>query len=170
MVASIWPLRASLGPQRVGASRKRNGGTCVSNRSIGVTRLTFPATGLANAGGPTLTRPSRLPMRGPVDPMKVMMVERVSNADRARYTLRASPNARQPKDQTITISLQQGCPINDFPRSVEGAVPPFFRRRTRSVGGPNLSIAAAALDVIGPNGPFNLATTGKNNCRVGKNA
>jgi hypothetical protein len=39
--------------------------------------------------------------------MKSMMVERVSNADRARYALRASPNAHQPKDQTITISLPE---------------------------------------------------------------
>jgi hypothetical protein len=35
------------------------------------------------------------------------MVERVSNADRARYALRASPNARQRKDQTFTISLRE---------------------------------------------------------------
>jgi hypothetical protein len=40
--------------------------------------------------------------------MKSMMVERVSNAARARYALRASsPNARQQKDRTITISLQE---------------------------------------------------------------
>jgi hypothetical protein len=97
--------------------------------------------------------------------MKVMIVERVSNADRAKYTLRASPNARLRKDQTNTISLQQGCPINDFPRSVEGAVPPFFRRRTQPGGGQVSVSPRPPSDVIGPNGPFNLATTGKNNCR-----
>jgi hypothetical protein len=46
--------------------------------------------------------------------MKVMMVERVSNADRAGYTLRASPNARQPKDQTITIRSSTRMPYKRF--------------------------------------------------------
>src|SRR6516165_11672790 len=70
-------------------------------------------------------------MPGLIDLMKSTKVERVSNADRAGYALRASPNARRRKDQTYTISLQQGCPINDFPQSVEGAhYPPF------SDGGP----------------------------------
>jgi hypothetical protein len=77
--------------------------------------------------------------------MKTMMVERVSNADRAGYALRASSNARQGKDQTSSSSLQE--------------------RRTQNGGGANLSIAAAALDVIGRNRPFNLATTDKNDCR-----
>src|SRR5215472_8020893 len=108
-------------------------------------------------------------MPGLVDPMKSAKVERVSNADRAGYALRAFPNARRRKDQTKTISLQQGCPINNFPRSVKGAVPPFLRRRTHHRGGgPIQSIAATALDVIGRNGPFNLATTDKNDCREQK--
>ena len=80
-----------------------------------------------------------------VNPMKSMMVERVSNADRAGYALRASPNARQRKDRTITISLQE--------------------KEDPTEGWANLGIAAAALDVIGPKGPFNLATTDKNDCR-----
>jgi hypothetical protein len=46
-------------------------------------------------------------MRTLVKLVKASMVERVSNADRARYALRASPNARQQKDQTVTISLQE---------------------------------------------------------------
>src|SRR5215472_17786492 len=73
-------------------------------------------------------------MPGRIDLMKSTKVERVSNADRAGYALRASPNARRRKDQTLATSLQQGCPVNDFPRSGEGAVLPFFRRRTQSVG------------------------------------
>src|SRR6516225_6040087 len=101
-----------------------------------------------------------------IDPMMSKMVERVSNAARAKYTLRASPNARRRKEQTITISLQQGCPINDFPQSVEGAVPPFFRRRTqpRVVGQVSVSPRPPSM-LSGRNGPFNLATTGKNNSR-----
>jgi hypothetical protein len=83
-------------------------------------------------------------MRARVDSMKSMMVQRVSSADRARYALRASPNAHQRKDQTITISLQKG-------------VTPG--------GGPNLSIAVTALVLIGWKRPFNLATTDKNDCR-----
>src|SRR5271165_6101099 len=39
--------------------------------------------------------------------MKSNMVERVSNADPARYARRATPNAHQRKDQTIKISLQK---------------------------------------------------------------
>jgi hypothetical protein len=66
-----------------------------------------------------LASPAKLSMQAQVDSVKSMMVERVSNADRAGYALRAFPNAHQPKDQTITISLQ--------------------KRRTGS--GPNLSIA-----------------------------
>jgi uncharacterized protein (DUF2252 family) len=52
-----------------------------------------------------LPTPAKVSMRAQVDSMKAMMVERVSNADRARYALRASPNAHQRKDYTITISL-----------------------------------------------------------------
>src|SRR5215831_13840359 len=104
-------------------------------------------------------------MPGLVDPMKPTKVERVSNADRAGYALRAFPNARRRKDQTNTISLQQGCPINDFPRSVEGFSTPLFQTEGPAAGGPNQNIAATAREVIGWNGPFNLATTGKNNCR-----
>ena len=98
--------------------------------------------------------------------MKSTKVERVSNADRAGYALRASPNARRRKDQTYTISLQQGCPINDFPQSVEGALPPFFRRRTHHPGVGKIRISLRPpFNVIGWNGPFNLATTDKNDCR-----
>jgi hypothetical protein len=46
-----------------------------------------------------------MPVR--VDPMKAMMAERVSNADRAKYARCASPDARQRKDQTITISSSE---------------------------------------------------------------
>jgi hypothetical protein len=66
-----------------------------------------PATALENVGGPTPPTPATLPMRTRVNLMKAIMVERVSNAARARYALRASPNARQRKDRTITISLQE---------------------------------------------------------------
>jgi hypothetical protein len=66
-----------------------------------------PATALENVGAPTPPTPATLPMRTRVNLMKAIMVERVSNAARARYALRASPNARQRKDRTITISLQE---------------------------------------------------------------
>ena len=72
-------------------------------------------------------------MRAQVDSMKSMMVQRVSNADRARYALRVTPNAHQRKDQTITISPE---------------------RRNSIRGGPSLSIVAGALEVTGCKGPF----------------
>jgi hypothetical protein len=62
-----------------------------------------------------------MPVRTLVKRMKTTMVERVSNADRARYTLRTSPNARQGKDQAITISLQQR---EDHHRDGTAALPP----------------------------------------------
>ena len=96
--------------------------------------------------------------------MKVIMVERVSNADRARYTLPASPNARKRPDHYDLSSTRM--PYKRFFRGqLRVPVPPFSEGGPNQWGGPNLSIAAAALDVIGPNGPFNLATTGKNNSR-----
>jgi hypothetical protein len=91
-----------------------------------------------------LLSPAKLSMRAQVDSMKAMMVERVSNADRARYALRASPNAHQGKDQTIIISLQE--------------------REDHQRGGPNLSIATPLKHSI--DWPINLATTDKNDCRA----
>ena len=37
-----------------------------------------------------------------------IMVERASNADRARYVLRTSPSAHRRKDQTIKIYQEKG--------------------------------------------------------------
>jgi hypothetical protein len=79
--------------------------------------------------------------------MKTMMVERVSNpAGRGKGTRCAHPLTRA-KEKTRRLQS-------------------LFRKGGPKPGGPNLSIAAAALDVIGRNEPFNLATTGKNDCRA----
>src|SRR6516164_8766132 len=67
----------------------------------------FLATEPANVVAPMLPSRAKLLIRALVDSMKSVKVERVSNADRARYALRASPNAHRQKDQTFTISLQK---------------------------------------------------------------
>jgi hypothetical protein len=89
----------------------------------------FPATGLENVGAPMLLSPAKPSMRAQVDSMKSMMLERVSNADRVKYALRASPNAHLRKNQTITISIRQ--------------------RRNSTRDGPNLSITVPVFDLIG---------------------
>jgi len=78
--------------------------------------------------------------------MKSMMVGSALVTLIAQGTRCAHPLTRaNEKTRLFTISLQE--------------------RRTQPQGGPNQNIAAAALDVIGWNGPFNLATTDKNDCR-----
>jgi len=72
-------------------------------------------------------------MPAQVDSMKSNIVQRVSNADRARYALRATPNARLQKDQTIKISLQKG---------------------GLNRGGPNRSITLTAIDLTYPKRTF----------------
>ena len=67
----------------------------------------MPSYRTRNVAAPMLPSPAKLPMQAQVDLMKSLMVQRVSNADRARYALRATPNAHQRKDQTIKIPLQK---------------------------------------------------------------
>jgi hypothetical protein len=48
--------------------------------------------------------------------MKSIMAKRVSNADRAKYALRASPGAHEQKDQTSIISNPEK---DDYRRTLE---------------------------------------------------
>jgi hypothetical protein len=65
------------------------------------------ATGPEDVGAPMLASATRLSMQAQVDSMKSMMVQRVSNADRARYALRASPDAYPRKDEILIMSIQK---------------------------------------------------------------
>src|SRR6202043_4273247 len=76
---------------------------------------------------------------------KTMMVERVSNADRARYALRASPTAHQRKrpDNKQSLFRKGGFHRGWAKTKYRGDRPRSYRTE----------------------GSVNLATTGKNSCR-----
>src|SRR5215831_21172481 len=69
------------------------------------------ATEPESPGGPTLARPSRLPMRRPVDPIKATMMERVSNADRAQGTRCAHLLTRANQQTIYDLTSKKDDPI-----------------------------------------------------------
>jgi hypothetical protein len=72
-----------------------------------------------------LASATRLSMRAQVDSMKSMMVQRVSNADRARYALRASPDAYPRKERNIDNVY----PEKELPEEIARVT--FFAEATR---------------------------------------
>ena len=90
-----------------------------------------------------LVRPAKLSTQAQVDSVKSMMVERVSNADRAGYALRAFPNAHQTK-RPDNYNLSSEKEDREWPKS---------------------EYRSDALDLIGQKDLLTLATIGKNSCR-----